>query len=687
MEIRRRQQRRRNGVLVALRGAVPPVAFRVAAFQLVVQTLFYGAPWAAPANHSDWPRTAVTASEDRVTLSQPQVETWDGETIHIKCAVAVVLHGSPTATIGTVQLRARTVLDRGRRMVTITELRVPALRFPVGESEIAPIQNALEGSIKGASLEIPLDELTSTMVESCFAIPPSTAFEEPALRLIVRQQPAILLVIDGEPRMRSLDDNGAAQLCLNSQWPLLRAENAWWLLASGEWWMAPKLGGSWTCCTGPPEQVIKACMERGVGGLAAVRSPTDERERTPTTPAEILVRYEPTELIATDGEPAFEPIGAQQLWGCSNANLPLFRGSDGGYFLLVAGRWWTSDTIGDVGWTRIDPGALPEAFKMISRDFPWAGALAHLRETLAQREAVHSCAIPAEVEISRTDALALTPFGAPLFQSQSASPVAWSLHASKPVLRVTDQYFCCDRGAWWAAPEPSGKWTPARALPNAISSAAVTSPIGALSCAVPAPSTGDRFAFRYTAGFDGSFVQSQVAVYGTGSPMIGASLEFSDALPGVFGSQMWWNPWTCQWWSGCETAHMREARLGKLPADGAVSDFSASTFRPDAALENFYVGLDGRVYARRGERWLRATPAGDWTELGEHRSTMRVLDALLAARDAATIRRQEFESWLTGQSKLDGAAGATSSMRGNSMRAGEPRVDGFRSQALPPAAE
>ncbi len=136
--------------------------------------------------------------------------------------------------------------------------------------------------------------------------------------------------------------------------------------------------------------------------------------------------------------------------------------------------------------------------------------------------------------------------------------------------------------------------------------------------------------------------------------------------------EIWWNPWDGSWWSGAESAQARRARTTAV-ASGAPSNFVF-----DAASENLFVGLDGRVYALRGEHWFRSTPEGGWAELTEHRSTARVLEDFERARAAALARRTAFEKWRTAQNARDLSEPTTASKERLSMKEAHPSTTGMR---------
>lgn len=390
-----------------------------------------------------WPRSVTTPAGDRVTLSSLQVDEWRERTLFAKCVASVQLHGATSATIGTITLQATTTFDRSDRIVVLSEITLPAMRFLTDAPGIIPISTALSAAIVGSTLRVPLDELFATMSATSFT-------------------------------QRATEPSSA-----------------------------------------PPCEVRLA----------------------------LLLTAEPA---------LFEPIVAKQLDGCSNARAPLFRTDGGVFYLLAVGQWYSSDTLTSGAWQWVAPSTLPAALNEISESSQWASALSHLPASALGREATQLAAI---------------------------SP-----------------------------PPPS----------------------------VDADSLA-------------------------GDPLL-----------------LWWNPWEGSWWSSGESVASRGARLRE---SAAVAD----PWTIDPSREDFFVGLDGRIYALRNEMWFRTTPQGGWSEFTELRSTMRVLKDFSRARAAASERRKSYESWRTAQAARDLSSPTTSSTEAISMKDFRPTSDGMRQVVVAPA--
>lgn len=116
--------------------------------------------------------------------------------------------------------------------------------------------------------------------------------------------------------------------------------------------------------------------------------------------------------------------------------------------------------------------------------------------------------------------------------------------------------------------------------------------------------------------------------------------------PSCSGTDWWWNPWSLRWVAACT------APAPTLPADLPVDHTitppmpdDSDAFQPDSVRDNLFVGLDGRVYRRRGESFEQSAPAGGWRPFTTERSVLRILRVESTARDAAQAVRRTWKNW------------------------------------------
>ena len=519
-----------------------------------------------------WPRTATTATGDKVTFSQPQVDQWSDGILYAKVATKVQLANATSPVEGTVTLRARATINQADRTVTLRDITAPALRFPADENQIEALRDIATTSLQRTPVTIAFDDLIASMLPQAFPTPTSTIISNKSPRIIFQD--------------------------------------------------------------------------------SLIANATDLNDS-------------PVECIQSDGALKFDPIVLNQLDGASNTSSLLFRDHEGTYYLLVSGRWLTADSLNHSAWEFLESAQLPTAFSAIPESSRWAEALASVPNTTANRIALLCASLPSERTLSRTTTISIEWQGEPQFIATDSPNLFCAINANVLVLKLGNDLYCNTLDAWFTAPNPSGPWTLCVKIPPAIASLQIKSPLFHCRFVQVAESTPTTVTFRSTSATRSEYVNNGLVVYGSGFP-IPSEMAGIKALPTPTYSQgIWWNPWLL----GFST----ESCISIPNAEQVATE----ALVPNAAEENHFIGLDGRVYAHRGDLWFRNTSDGQWVELTEQRSTLRVLRSDDAARQAAITTRREFSRWIAKQESLrsksvDGCG------RILSMDGVRPSSDGFR---------
>ena len=93
----------------------------------------------------------------------------------------------------------------------------------------------------------------------------------------------------------------------------------------------------------------------------------EEPDLGSTTPPTIIMATVPTELIVTDGEPEYKPVGTDLLYVDNSESDVLVEIATQRHFVLLSGRWFAAPGV-DGPWSFVASDALPESFKEIPED-------------------------------------------------------------------------------------------------------------------------------------------------------------------------------------------------------------------------------------------------------------------------------------------------------------------------------
>src|SRR5215472_6940638 len=86
-------------------------------------------PAPAPAPDDAWPRKA-NRGDEKISMYQPQLETWEGDEIHAYAALSIESKSSQKPKYGAVWFTARTEVDKVNRQVTLDSFQITKTRFP-----------------------------------------------------------------------------------------------------------------------------------------------------------------------------------------------------------------------------------------------------------------------------------------------------------------------------------------------------------------------------------------------------------------------------------------------------------------------------------------------------------------------------------------------------------------------------
>ena len=81
-----------------------------------------------------WPRDVVTGAT-KITIYQPQIDSWDGFHLTARSAVAVAQKADAPLTYGIIQISADAHIDKDERLVSLEKITIMAASFPATEGE------------------------------------------------------------------------------------------------------------------------------------------------------------------------------------------------------------------------------------------------------------------------------------------------------------------------------------------------------------------------------------------------------------------------------------------------------------------------------------------------------------------------------------------------------------------------
>jgi hypothetical protein len=518
-----------------------------------------------------WPRQLLSGTTT-FSVYQPQVDSWTGNQLAVRAAVAVQEGGAAEPAYGVIWLSARTDVDKTTRIVSLTYQQITKANFPSAPDSGAGWQARLQGLLPQAFDSIALDRLESGLaIHQEIQHGRAQPLRNAPPRVIFSSVPAILVPIDSQPVLRPAG-NGV-QRVINTRPLLLEAQGTFYLHVFDGWMRADALTGPWTVAKSPPAALASAMQAAvaanevdlltgtspdstgAVGSIYPDSSLSDSAGPPPSlaegpVPA-IYVSTQPAELVVTEGAPDYVPIAGTQLLYVRNTTGRVFKSiADNDTYVLISGRWYRAPSTNGP-WTYVPGKQLPADFAQIPDSSPMENVKASVPGTPQAREAAIANSIPQTATVQRAGTTlnpAPTIDGAPEYRPIEGTKLSYVMNASLPIIEAgPTAFYSVQNGVWFVATSVGGPWSVAASVPAEIYAIPPSSPLHYVTFVQVYGATPDVVYVGYTPGYYGTVLDPDgVVVYGTGydyAPWIGTDWFGSPYTYG-FGAGMRWTPWT-----------------------------------------------------------------------------------------------------------------------------------------------
>jgi hypothetical protein len=500
-----------------------------------------------------WPRE-IEAPEGTVVIYQPQPEKLEGDLLSGRTAFAVELKGAKEPVFGALWFEARLETDRANRIATIAAVKVTEVRFPEQDEVKTKKLNALlEKEVPAWNLPIDMDRLLTTLEFAGDRLEAMEKIETRPPKIIISREPAILVTLDGKPRVVK-EKGSSLERVINTPFTILfePSTKTYWLYADGDsWYSAKDIGGEWRLTKSIPAEVASRApkadpeAEKATRDEAKAEPAKADEKIEPGPPPKIIVETEPAELVAIKGEPEYTPITGTELLYVSNTDSDLLMDIGGQkHYLLLAGRWYAGAGL-EGPWKYVSGDDLPATFALIPEDSQMGTVLYAVPGTEVAKEAVLDAQIPQTAAVERAKASLTVEYdGKPKFEKIKGTKMTYAVNTATPVIFAEKKYYACDEAVWFVADSPKGPWAAATMIPAVIYTIPPDSPLYNVTYVRIYKSTPEVVYVGYTPGYTSTYVYHDTIVYGTGYYWPGWYGTYYYPRPSTWGFHVRYNPWS-----------------------------------------------------------------------------------------------------------------------------------------------
>jgi hypothetical protein len=508
----------------------------------VIILLFQGASVLA----SDWPRE-IDSPQGLITIYQPQIDSFKGNSMSARAAISVTAKDAAEPVFGAVWLDCRVLTDRPTHTVRVQDVKVTQMKFPEGkDEETGAISAAVEEQIPSLDLTFSLDELLESLDTAQKEKETSGEIEMTPPRIIVKDHPAVLVLLDGDPVYIDAEGTSLRRVANTPFFLVQETGNGTLYLKGGDiWYTAREITGPWVPTTDPPREAVDLAEKSQTDSQAGEETGAKEPAGKPGRAPEIIVSTSPAELIATDGPVQFSPVSGTGLLYATNTPAKLFMAiASQDYYVLLSGRWYASKNLPGP-WANVASEKLPADFAKIPPGSERDDVLASVAGTIPAKEAVLDAQIPQTAEVDRMKASSEVQYdGDPKFEPIQGTEMGYAENASTPVIRVGGRFYNCDKGVWFESATPNGPWGVCIAVPPVIYTIPPRCPVYYVRYVRVYSYTPEVAYVGYTSGYTGSYVYGGTVVYGTGYVYHPWYHRYYYPRPWTWGFGVHYDPWT-----------------------------------------------------------------------------------------------------------------------------------------------
>lgn len=489
-----------------------------------------------------WPRE-ITQKKMTATFYQPQLESYIDNMLEGRMAISLQEKGG-NLVFGAVWFKTTVFTDKEERTVTFQDLKFEAVKFPEMEaSDQKRLEDFILKEIKGWYPVMSLDRFLVSLEDVEGYGESASDYEHTPPEIIYRQQPAVLVYIDGEPMMNKVEGE-ELEYVLNTPYFIVKDQRSnKYYLNGGRWWYASKnIVSEWEPIDNPPNKVLELSEQAKQYEDDAV----DSAAMALDAPPEIIVRTRPAELIVSDGEPQYASVNETDLLYMKNTESDVIMDINSqNYYVLISGRWFTASKLNASDWRPVAPENLPEDFAQIPTSSDIAGVRSSVPNTMESKEAILENSVPQTAEIDRKSATVEVKYdGNPKFEKVTGTSVAYAANSDKTVLLIDGTYYCVDDAVWFESAKATGPWEVSVEIPDDVQDLPASCPVYNVKYVHVYHYTPSVVYVGYTPGYYGSYVYHGTVIYGTGYYYRPWYHHYYYPRPVTYGFGVHYNPYT-----------------------------------------------------------------------------------------------------------------------------------------------
>jgi len=461
---------------------------------------------------SYWPKQ-IEVDEIIITIYAPEPESFNNNILNARAAFSIY-DKTHLPVFGAMWFRCLVQTNTKTNEVYFTNIELVNAEFPYATADkIESLQNLIEaqaqtwhfnGNLKAFYKEIDVININNEFSEELKNNPP---------KIFYTKEPTELVYIDGEPILANIGGSELYQFVVNTPHFIVKSNSdKQFYLNVGDWWYTSSdLTGSWKSIETPPNQIRQLAIK-------ASELKNQAKVNTNSKQPKLIITQEPAELIQTSGEPEIKQIYENLFSVTNSAYEIIFDSYSDYYFVLISGRWYKTKELSRGVWMFVAPEDLPEIFKQIPSDSPFAHVRLSVQGTPEAISAALDNGIPQTAVVDRYKTKMILEYdGEPQFETITGTSLKYAINSGGSVIQNSDgKYFAVDQAVWFSSDNAEGPWKIADHFPVEVNKIPPSCPVFNMKFVNIYDYDDEIVYVGYTAGYMGAFLYHGVIYYGTG---------------------------------------------------------------------------------------------------------------------------------------------------------------------------
>jgi len=153
----------------------------------------------------NWP-AEIEVRGQKVTIYQPQTESYAGDRIEARAAFSVEVNDKPI--FGAMWFTSRVVTDKDQRIVEFDNIQVANVKFPEeDQAKLNTFHNDINEIFEDLDLSMSLDQFLTDQDELKERREIDLEFNHAAPTIYFKMVPSVLVMIDGDPILKDIDNS------------------------------------------------------------------------------------------------------------------------------------------------------------------------------------------------------------------------------------------------------------------------------------------------------------------------------------------------------------------------------------------------------------------------------------------------------------------------------------------------